>query len=81
MNSKKETSDGLVMLVVVIVMAVAISLMGGCGAVHGGFSDLEEVSSALRKALDPTMEKRKQDRLDKAAELVLAEKGGRGNNQ
>lgn len=79
-NSKKESSDGLVMVIVIIIMAVAMFLMGGCGTIQGAASDIELVSGAVREGLEPTIEKRRQARVDRAAELVIAEKG-RDDNQ
>lgn len=80
-KQKESTSDGFMMVITIIIMIVAILLMGGCGTVQGAASDIELVSGAARKGLEPTMERRRQARVDRAAELVIAEKGDRNTNQ
>lgn len=55
-----------------VLLTVLLSIFSGCvGTVRGVASDGREIFTAVEGFLKPLEEKREQDRLDRAANLVL----------
>jgi len=63
----------IVLILALIVLTVLMSIFnGGCvGTARGVASDGREIFTAVEGFLKPLEEKREQDRLDRAANLVL----------
>lgn len=54
---------------------LALSFLSGCGTLYGVASDVEEGSRAIRKVLEPSQQGLHDERVRRAADLVLLERG------
>ena len=74
-EKKVKKEDTLGMLIIIIVVLLSMFLMSGCtGLIQGAASDAEEFTGFVRRVLTPSMDKREQNRVDRAARLIIQEK-------
>lgn len=71
MRSLKQTLKVLVLVVAVF----ALGFLSGCGTLYGVSSDIEEGSRAIRKLMEPSQKGLEQTRIERAADLVLRQRG------
>lgn len=60
-------------LIVVFLFSIGFLFfsLSGCMTIKGLASDIEEVSGAINRGLEPAQESRRQARLDRAAQMVI----------
>ncbi len=77
------------MFILVLCLLFCLVFVGGCGGTINGLaslgqglaSDLEEVCGAIKRESQPEMDRREQQKLERAAEKVLAGKNYENQNQ
>jgi len=79
MNSFNKTLGVLVLYLIGILSGALVVLASGCGTIYGVASDIEEGSRAIRKVMEPSQMGLRDERVRRAADLVLADRGYQKN--
>jgi predicted small secreted protein len=66
-----KTIRKILVTIVMVVVVFASGFLSGCMTVKGLASDVEELSGAINRGLQPAEENRRQVQLDRAAQLVI----------
>ena len=71
----KKALKVLVVYCLGLLIGAILCLASGCGTIYGIASDVEEGSRAVRKLMEPSQVGLREVRIERAADLVLSERG------
>ena len=78
MNLLNRSLGILVLYFLGLLIGALACLVSGCSTIYGVASDLEQGSQAVRRMMEPSQERIRDERVRRAADLVIAEKGNQG---